>query len=55
MFTGSQSDFGDYVYELWFGPYARDAPDSSSGFEHVFMGEIDSGEVGGFHNWVHYR
>ncbi len=56
IYTGSQSEFRDYAYELWFGPYERGATDSSSGFEHVFMGEIDGGgEVGGFHNWIHYR
>ena len=49
------TDFSNKAYELWFDPYARGAPDSSSGFEHVFLGEVDGSKVGGFHNWIFYR
>ena len=39
---------------MWFGKYNRGATDSSSGFEHVFLGEYASDKVGGFHGWVHF-
>ena len=40
--------------ELWFGLYSRKATNDSSGFEHVFVGEIkeDTQEIVGFHNWI---
>lgn len=40
--------------ELWFGLYSRKARNDSSGFEHVFVGEIkeDTQEIVGFHNWI---
>lgn len=40
------------MHELWFGLYRRSTTDDSSGFEHVFLGEIKDGEVSGMHNWV---
>merc|ERR1711962_1858285 len=44
--------------ELWFDRYNRDGTSHSdigtSGFEHVFMGEINNGIVGGFHGWVYW-
>jgi len=48
----------DHLREIWFTPYPRagtsDAVRGSSGFEHVFMGEVDGGDIGGFHSWVSY-
>ena len=40
--------------ELWFGLYSRKTTNDSSGFEHVFVGEIkeDNQEITGFHNWI---
>ncbi|RYH29737.1 hypothetical protein EON65_07565 [archaeon] len=39
---------------LWFTLYRRKSQNDSSGFEHVFVGEIkeDSNEIVGFHNWI---
>lgn len=38
---------------MWFELYGRDGGrQSSSGFEHVFVGEYKEGEVGGLHNWI---
>ena len=44
---------------MWFDFYKRRVANDSSGFEHVFIGEImRKGEsklvVGGLHNWVNY-
>ena len=40
---------------MWFGQYSRGGTTaSSSGFEHVFIGEIDVDKVGGFHQWVRF-
>nr|XP_002124119.3 poly(U)-specific endoribonuclease-like [Ciona intestinalis] len=45
--------FKDYLKRMWFGFYSRqnNAMDTS-GFEHVFVGEIKTNQVSGFHNWV---
>ena len=50
------SDPKAFVLELerlWFGLYRRKVENDSSGFEHVFLGEIRDGQVTGFHNWLH--
>ncbi|CEF71104.1 Poly(U)-specific endoribonuclease [Strongyloides ratti] len=51
-------DINNYIgclKHLWFGRYsrARGVMDSS-GFEHVFMGELKNGEVSGLHNWFRF-
>ena len=48
--TGSLRDKLD---EMWFTLYNRSP--SSSGFEHSFVGELKSGKVSGFHNWVNFQ
>ncbi|EGT32179.1 hypothetical protein CAEBREN_21914 [Caenorhabditis brenneri] len=43
------------LWPLWFGTYSRcKGPLGSSGWEHVFSGEIKSNEVDGQHDWVRY-
>ncbi|XP_053311760.1 uridylate-specific endoribonuclease D-like [Spea bombifrons] len=49
----SVDSFKADLKEMWFGLYTRTrGPLDSSGFEHVFHGEIHSGKISGFHNWV---
>uniref|UniRef100_A0A0N5B6T0 Endoribonuclease n=1 Tax=Strongyloides papillosus TaxID=174720 RepID=A0A0N5B6T0_STREA len=41
--------------QIWFHPYSRSRGIlDSSGFEHVFMGEIKNNKVGGLHNWYRF-
>jgi len=57
IFTGDTAAFRTKLYELWFENYDRASSGSalgSSGFEHVFIGELKNGETSGFHNWLHY-
>jgi len=52
---GSKSNFQSNLKEMWFGLYSRmNGKLDSSGFEHMFVGEIKSGDVSGFHNWVQF-
>ena len=46
--------FRAMLHDLWFKMYRRGHSHGadSSGFEHVFVGEVKNGEVSGFHNWV---
>ncbi|XP_025048478.1 poly(U)-specific endoribonuclease-C-like [Alligator sinensis] len=52
----SEAKFQEDLKTMWFGMYSRSSGKAtdSSGFEHVFHGEIKKGKVSGFHNWVHY-
>ena len=47
-----KNEFLSLLNELWFGLYKREVQNDSSGFEHVFLGEIKDGEVTGLHNWI---
>jgi poly(U)-specific endoribonuclease len=44
------------LHEIWFELYNRErgGKKDSSGFEHVFVGEVKNGEVSGFHNWIQF-
>jgi poly(U)-specific endoribonuclease len=50
----SASEFQDLLYNIWFELYRRDNSNDSSGFEHVFVGEVKDGKVSGLHNWIQY-
>lgn len=48
----SDEDFKGKLHDMWFALYGRDARGDTSGFEHVFTGEIDDGKVKGLHNFI---
>ncbi|NXD32279.1 ENDOU endoribonuclease, partial [Spelaeornis formosus] len=51
----SEQEFAQHLEEMWFGLYSRgDGEPDSSGFEHVFAGEVKKGKVSGFHNWIRF-
>lgn len=41
--------------QMWFSLYRREVANDSSGFEHVFLGESDRGQVKGLHSWIQYH
>ncbi|KAL0978380.1 hypothetical protein UPYG_G00169710 [Umbra pygmaea] len=49
----SEKEFLQDLKMMWFGLYSRNAGKmDSSGFEHIFAGEIKGGKISGFHNWL---
>ncbi|XP_048856288.1 uridylate-specific endoribonuclease A [Brienomyrus brachyistius] len=51
----SEAEFIQDLKMMWFGLYSRSSNKmDSSGFEHIFSGEIKGGKVSGFHNWVRF-
>ncbi|XP_061746488.1 uridylate-specific endoribonuclease A [Nerophis ophidion] len=51
----SEEDFLQDLKMMWFGLYSRNNRKmDSSGFEHIFAGEIKGGKVSGFHNWIQF-
>jgi poly(U)-specific endoribonuclease len=51
-----QKAFQQLLFKMWFELYRRErgGPLDSSGFEHVFVGEIRDGVISGFHNWIRF-
>ena len=49
-----ESGFKRLLHNMWFKLYhrSRGGRADSSGFEHVFIGEVKDGDVSGFHNWI---
>ncbi|XP_032240590.2 uridylate-specific endoribonuclease B isoform X2 [Nematostella vectensis] len=55
----SRGSFKKLLIKLWFNFYRRKTAGDTSGFEHVFVGEIKRSRrpqdvVGGMHNWVRF-
>uniref|UniRef100_A0AAY4AA49 Uridylate-specific endoribonuclease n=1 Tax=Denticeps clupeoides TaxID=299321 RepID=A0AAY4AA49_9TELE len=51
----SEEEFKFDLKMMWFGLYSRlNNKLDSSGFEHIFAGEIKGGKVSGFHNWLQF-
>ncbi|XP_031422974.1 poly(U)-specific endoribonuclease-like [Clupea harengus] len=51
----SEEEFKYDLKMMWFGQYSRSSGKmDSSGFEHIFAGEIKSGKISGFHNWLQF-
>ncbi|KAG7477448.1 hypothetical protein MATL_G00069750 [Megalops atlanticus] len=55
---GIYSTEEEFIYDLkmmWFGLYSRsNNKKDSSGFEHIFAGEVKKGKVSGFHSWIQF-
>uniref|UniRef100_A0A0P4WD06 EndoU domain-containing protein n=1 Tax=Scylla olivacea TaxID=85551 RepID=A0A0P4WD06_SCYOL len=50
-----QGRLRDILKLIWFTPYTRGGRHlASSGFEHVFVGEVKNRKVSGFHNWLSF-
>jgi len=55
-FSGSYQQFSDKLMRIWFNMYPRSGSHSltSSGFEHVYSGEVKNGDVSGQHSWLRW-
>ncbi|XP_041097478.1 poly(U)-specific endoribonuclease-A, partial [Polyodon spathula] len=54
-YYSSEVEFIQDLKMMWFGLYSRgNGKLDSSGFEHVFSGEIKNSKVSGFHNWIRF-
>jgi len=53
LLTNQSLSWRRLLRHIWFDLYSRHrGVMGSSGFEHVFLGEIDDGKVKGVHNWI---
>lgn len=52
----SQQQWKDALFQMWFALYKREVANDTSGFEHTFVGEVDTREncIKGMHNWVQW-
>lgn len=52
IMNNDETECKKFLYKIWFELYRRETHNDSSGFEHVFVGEIKNNAVTGFHNWL---
>ncbi|KAM9319907.1 uridylate-specific endoribonuclease [Gastrophryne carolinensis] len=51
----TEKEFSDDLQKMWFGLYSRSSGEKdSSGFEHVFVGEVKKNKVSGSHSWIQF-
>ncbi|CAG8459850.1 928_t:CDS:2 [Ambispora gerdemannii] len=50
----NQNEFRGLLNNLWFHMYRREVKGDSSGFEHVFLGEVRNEQAIAFHNWINF-
>lgn len=51
--SSSPTEFKKLLHKIWFELYRRGGrAKDSSGFEHVFVGEVKNEKISGFHNWI---
>ncbi|CAH0551335.1 unnamed protein product [Brassicogethes aeneus] len=49
-------EFKTLLKQIWFNMYSRgDGKIGSSGFEHIFLGELKKSKVSGLHNWLYFN
>uniref|UniRef100_A0A914WLP4 Endoribonuclease n=2 Tax=Plectus sambesii TaxID=2011161 RepID=A0A914WLP4_9BILA len=54
-YASDTATFRKWIAQLWFVRYSRAKGRlDTSGFEHIFMGEIKNNEISGMHNWVRF-
>lgn len=52
--NSNMHEFKKQLYQIWFTLYRREGVLDSSGFEHVFVGEVKDNKIIGFHNWIQF-
>lgn len=55
LVSSAKAGFKNKLREMWFNTYTRSkGVQDTSGFEHVFVGELKHGSVTGLHSWLQF-